>query len=109
MKKELDMKNIKKALNCYIKMNGYTKSSFARKCDIEYSMLKLFLNEKLSMKKDLEEAILYTILEEEKITLIELLEYIDKDKAFEVYKEEMLNNKINLIMKKEIQREYLYF
>lgn len=78
MDKKVDINDIKKALTHYIKANGYTKFSFAQKCNIESELFKLFLNQKLSMKKDLEEAILHIVLTEEKITLAELMSYTDK-------------------------------
>ena len=101
MNKELDMKNIKKALIYYINKNGYTKSSLAKKCFIERDLFKMFLEDKFSMNKDIEESILHTILEKEKITLVELLKYIDKNEAFEIYQQELLNSKISLFNNKE--------
>ena len=78
MNKKLNMPEIKKALLCYIKVQGYTKSSLAKKCFLESSLVSLFFNEKLTMKKDIEEAVLGTILEEENLTIEELMTYIYK-------------------------------
>ena len=94
MNKELDIQNIKKALLCYIKENGYTKSSLAKKCDIESSLFKLFFNEELSVKRDIAEAIIYTVLEEEKITLIELMKYTEKSKGSDEIGMDLINSSL---------------
>ena len=75
MNKEIDIGRTRVSLLRYMKNKGYTVSSLANKCDINGSLLKLFFNEKLSMKKDLREALVYTVLEVENITLDELLTY----------------------------------
>ena len=101
MNKELDIQNIKKALLCYIKENGYTKSSFAKKCDIDYQMFTMFFNEKLPVKRDIEEAVINIILEEEKITIEELMDYINKSDTFEMKSIEYFNNKLNFFKYKK--------
>lgn len=95
MNKELNMPEIKKALLCYIKVQGYTKSSLAKKCSLERSLVNLFFNKKLAMTKDIEEAILHTILEEEKLTIEELMTYIDKERAFEMHNQDILSSTLS--------------
>ena len=105
MNKELNMPEIKKALLCYIKVQGYTKSSLAKKCFLESSLVSLFFNEGLTMKKDIEEAVLGTILEEENLTIEELMTYIDKQQASEMYNQGILSSILSSFSNKTKTRD----
>ncbi|MBQ8997058.1 MAG: helix-turn-helix domain-containing protein [Clostridium sp.] len=72
---EIDIEKVRASLSRYMDHKGYTVSSLSKKCDIYSSTLKLFFNEKLTMKNDLREAVIHTVLDVENITLNELLKH----------------------------------
>ena len=57
------------------------------------------------MKKDIEEAVLYTILEEENLTVEELMTYIDKQQASEMYNQWILSSILSSFSNKTKTRD----
>ena len=49
---KINIEKVRISLLRYMDYKGYTVCSLSKKCDIYSSTLKLFFNEKLSMKKD---------------------------------------------------------